>query len=106
MEKRKPHHDLKAIKAAFENADTLNRTYSSRQGADELGIDDDTLVEIIQALSRSDFHKSMTSKQDHRVWQDVYKPTVGKTGLYVKITLDGMKQFLLISFKEADDEQS
>lgn len=106
MEKRRAHYDLTAVKAAFDHGGTLNRTYSSRQGADDLGIDDATLVQIIQALSPAYFYKSMTSKQDHRVWQDVYKPTSGSTELYVKITLDGMKQFLLISFKEAGDEQS
>lgn len=77
MEKRRPHYDLTAVKAAFDHAGTLNRTYSSRRGADDLGVDDDTLVEIIQALSPSDFYKSMTSKQDYRVWQDVYKPMSG-----------------------------
>lgn len=30
-----------------------------------------------------------------------YKPTAGKTRLYVKFTLDSMKALFLISFKEA-----
>ena len=44
----------------------------------------------------------MTSITDHKVWQDVYKPTTvdGRT-VYVKITLDERKELLLISFKEA-----
>lgn len=106
MEKRRPHYDLIAVKAAFNNPDTLNRTYSSRQGADDLGIDDATVVQVIQGLSLSDFYKSMTSRQDHRIWQDVYKPVVVNKEVYLKVTLDGLRQFLLISFKEADDEQS
>jgi len=38
---------------------------------------------------------------DHRVWQDVYKPSVGERTLYVKFTLDAQQAPLLISFKEA-----
>ena len=43
----------------------------------------------------------MTSHSNHKVWQDVYKPAVAERRLYVKFTLDGRKEFLLISFKEA-----
>jgi len=44
-------------------------------------MDDAAVVAVIQGLSHSDFDKSMTSLADHRVWQDVYKPTVGKRTL-------------------------
>jgi motility quorum-sensing regulator / GCU-specific mRNA interferase toxin len=65
-------------------------------------MDDETVVAVIQALTGSDFEKSMTSSANHKVWQDVYKPTTadGRT-LYVKFTLDERKELLLISFKEA-----
>lgn len=49
----------------------------------------------------ADLDKSMTSHLDHTIWQDVYKPTVGKTELYVKFTVDRQGQYFLISFKEA-----
>ena len=101
MEKRKPHYGLPMIKAAFADAASLNRTYGSKQGADELGMDDGGVVAAIQGLSASDFDKSMTSTADHRIWQDVYRPTVEGRALYVKFTLDGQGEFLLISFKEA-----
>ena len=48
-----------------------------------------------------DLDKSMTSLADHRVWQDVYKPSVGGRTLYVKFTLDAQRALFLISFKEA-----
>ena len=101
MEKRKPHYDLAAIKAAFANPASLNRTFSSKQGADEVEMDDAGVVAVIQALSNIDFDKSMTSVGDHRIWQDVYKPKVGGQTLYVKFTLDARQDLLLISFKEA-----
>ncbi|HEY6299403.1 MAG TPA: type II toxin-antitoxin system MqsR family toxin [Candidatus Binatus sp.] len=59
------------------------------------------VVAAIQALTTTDFDKSMTSYADSRIWQDVYRPKVGKTGLYVKFTLDSMNALFLISFKEA-----
>jgi motility quorum-sensing regulator / GCU-specific mRNA interferase toxin len=100
MEKRKPHYRLSDIKAAFADPAKLNRSFASRQGADDLRMDDQAVVAAIQALTTADFDKSMTSYANAQIWQDVYKPSVGKTGLYVKFTLDSMKALFLISFKE------
>jgi len=101
MEKRKPHHALADVKAAFADAATLNRSFVSKQGADVLRMDDVAVVAAIQALAAADFEKSMTSYADHRVWQDVYRPKAAGTELYVKFTLDAQKALFLISFKEA-----
>ena len=43
----------------------------------------------------------MTSKADHRIWQDVYKPLVGGIRLYVKFTIGARHAAFLISFKKA-----
>ena len=101
MEKLKPHYALATIKTAFADASSLNRSFISKQGADELDMDDAAVVAIIQALGNSDFDKSMTSMADHRVWQDVYKPSADGRTLYVKFTLDAQQAMFLISFKEA-----
>lgn len=101
MEKRKPHYSLDAIRAAFADPNSINRTVSAEEGAADLGMDDLDVVAVIQALSHADFEKSMTSMADHTVWQDVYKPTVAERTIYVKFTLDQQKELLLISFKEA-----
>jgi motility quorum-sensing regulator / GCU-specific mRNA interferase toxin len=101
MDRRKPDYDLATIKNAFADPKALNRTFTAKQGADELGMDDAAVVAVIQALKASDFDRSMTSKADHRVWQDVYRPRVKRRELYVKFTLDSQGALLLISFKEA-----
>lgn len=101
MEKLKQHYALADIKAAFADPASLNRSYVSRQGADDLDVDDGEVVAVIQALTLSDFDKSMTSISDHKVWQDVYKPIDGGRTLYVKFTLDARQALFLISFKEA-----
>ena len=53
-----------------------------------MDMDDNAVVAVIQGLNPRDFDKSMTSMADHRVWQDVYKPSVDGRTLYVKFTLD------------------
>jgi motility quorum-sensing regulator / GCU-specific mRNA interferase toxin len=101
MEKLKQHYELADIKAAFADPAALNRSFVSKQGADDLDMDDSEVVTIIQALTLADFEKSMTSMADHKIWQDVYKPKVGVRTLYVKFTLDAQHALYLISFKEA-----
>lgn len=101
MEKRKPHYALASAKAAFADPNGLNRSFVSKLGADDLGMDDHAVVSVIQALTPADFDKSMTSIADHKVWQDVYKPSVEGRMIYVKFTLDAQRALLLISFKEA-----
>jgi motility quorum-sensing regulator/GCU-specific mRNA interferase toxin len=101
MEKLKPHYLLADIKAAFADPTTLNRSFVSKQGSDDLGMDDAAVVAVIQALVGSDFEKSMTSYANTQVWQDVYRPSAGGKKLYVKFTLDARNNFFLISFKEA-----
>jgi motility quorum-sensing regulator / GCU-specific mRNA interferase toxin len=101
MEKLRPHYRLATIQAAFAEPSSLNRSFVSKQGADDLDMDDAAVVAVIQGLSNSDFEKSMTSLADHRVWQDVYKPSVRGRRLYVKFTLDARGALFLISFKGA-----
>jgi motility quorum-sensing regulator / GCU-specific mRNA interferase toxin len=101
MEKLKQHYALADIKTAFADPACLNRSFISRQGADELDMDDREVVAVIQALTLADFEKSMTSMADHKIWQDVYKPNIGGRALYVKFTLDARQALFLISFKEA-----
>ena len=101
MEKFKPHFALAEIKAAFCDVASLNRSFVSKRGADDLEMDDDAVVAAIRGLSQADFEKSMTSLTDHRVWQDVYKPKVRGRVLYVKFTTDARQALFLISFKEA-----
>jgi motility quorum-sensing regulator / GCU-specific mRNA interferase toxin len=72
MQKRKPHYLLADIKAAFADPSTLNRSFVSKLGADDLGMDDAAVVAVIQALFGLDFEKSMTSYANVQVWQDVY----------------------------------
>jgi motility quorum-sensing regulator/GCU-specific mRNA interferase toxin len=74
-------------------------TRTARDGALALGFSLDDVVAVIRSMTRQQFHKSMTSHNDSKIWQDVYHVPAGDTTLYVKFTMDGQGK-LLISFKE------
>ena len=50
------------------------------------------------ALNPTDFYKSMTTHDDHRVWQGVYKPITSVGEVYLKLTV--IDDVLIVSFKE------
>ncbi len=103
-EKRKPAYDLTAFKAAFDGVDKLHVTGSAVRSAAAIGFGRAEIVATIQTMQRAHFYKSMTSYGDHRVWQDVYHVPSEAGTLYVKFTADAVTEFLLLSFKEKDDE--
>ena len=55
-------------------------------------------------MRRTQFKKSMTTYKDHRIWQDVYHVPSPVGTLYVKFMADNVTEFLLLSFKEKDDD--
>jgi motility quorum-sensing regulator/GCU-specific mRNA interferase toxin len=40
----------------------------------------------------------MTTHSDHRIWQDVYRPTTDAGEVYLKLTV--IEDVLIVSFKE------
>jgi motility quorum-sensing regulator/GCU-specific mRNA interferase toxin len=100
-EKRKPTYDLDAFKVA---ANRMRITVVATRTAAALGFGRAEIVATIQTMQRSQFHKSMTSYADHRMWQDVYYVPSPAGTLYVKFTADAVTEFLLLSFKERDDD--
>ncbi len=59
--KRRPHHDLGAIKAKFATVETLEITTTAVRSARELGFALRDVVEVVQALEPEDFVKSETA---------------------------------------------
>lgn len=98
MEKRTPHCSLERVKALLAE-EKVRVTRVALAGAELLGIDYDEMQNIVGNLNRSDFYKSMTTHADHKIWQDVYRPTVEPYGdLYIKLTV--IDDVLIVSFKE------
>jgi motility quorum-sensing regulator / GCU-specific mRNA interferase toxin len=103
-EKRKPTYDLDAFKAAFSTVEKLAVTGTALRNAAALGYGRTEIVGTIQTMQRNHFYKSMTSYADSRLWQDVYHVPAPAGMLYVKFTADAITEFLLLSFKEKDND--
>jgi motility quorum-sensing regulator / GCU-specific mRNA interferase toxin len=99
VDKRKPTYDLEAFKAA---AHRIRVTVVATRTAAALGFGRAEIEATIQTMQRKQFHKSMTSYGDHRVWQDVYHVPSPAGPLYVKFAADVVTEFVLLSFKEKD----
>lgn len=97
MEKSVPHCKLAVVKTLVSQG-KVRTTFSARQGALELGLDEQGICAVVAALSDQDFYKSMTTHGDHRVWQDVYRPTTPAGDVYLKLTV--IDDVLIVSFKE------
>ncbi len=97
MEKRKPHCPLSFVHTLVEQGQVrATMTALSGVAAMDLGFDD--MLDVIRALTVGDFYKSMTTQADHRVWQDVYRPSTPVGDVYLKLTV--IDDLLIVSFKE------
>ena len=99
--KRKPTYDLDAFKTA---ADRMRVAVIATRTAAALGFGRAEILAAIQTMRRKQFFKSMTSHADHRIWQGVYHVPSPAGTPYVKFTADAVTEFVLLSFKEKDND--
>jgi motility quorum-sensing regulator/GCU-specific mRNA interferase toxin len=97
-EKHKPHYVLSKFKVLFRDENTRTVTQKARSGAASEGymtIED--IESIINRLCSEHFYKSMTTFQNHKIWQDVYKFVDEEKKLYIKLqfSVDGDKAVLI-----------
>jgi motility quorum-sensing regulator/GCU-specific mRNA interferase toxin len=97
VEKRTPHCKLAVVKAMIA-AGKVRTTVSALASGAALGFGFEEIVGIVAALAPRDFHKSMTTHTDHRIWQDVYRPKTRAGEVYLKLTV--IDDVLIVSFKE------
>ncbi len=97
MEKPTPHCKLPVVKA-FVEAGKVRATQSARLGAAALGVALSDMLAVVMTLTPADFYKSMTTHADHKVWQDVYRPSTQAGDVYLKLTV--IDDVLIASFKE------
>ncbi len=71
---------------------------SALAGGAALGLDFEGIIGVVMALTTADFYESMTTHVDHRVWQDVYRPTTPAGEVYLKLTV--IDDLLIVAFKE------
>lgn len=97
MEKKSPHCKLHIVKALIE-AGKVRSTGTALAGGAALGFDFEGIVGVVMALSPADFYKSMSTHDNHKVWQDVYRHATAFGEVYLKLTV--IDDVLIVSFKE------
>jgi motility quorum-sensing regulator / GCU-specific mRNA interferase toxin len=97
MEKWTPHCKLAVVRRLIAQG-KVRMTRTALVGGAALGLDALAIVEVVKTLAPADFYKSMTTHDDHRVWQDVYRPTTAAGEVYLKLTV--VEYVLVVSFKE------
>jgi motility quorum-sensing regulator/GCU-specific mRNA interferase toxin len=99
VEKRTPHYDLAPIQRDVARLGAAAFTKAALDGGRDMGLTSAEMLAVIASLSRRNFHKSMTTYADYRVWQDVYHAaTPVRKEAYIKITLRDER--LVVQFKE------
>ena len=88
---------MSVVKAMIE-AGNVRSTKSALMGGEAMGFGFDDIIDVVMALTPIDFYKSMTTHTDHRVWQDVYRPTTSAGEVYLKLTV--IDDVLIVTFKE------
>ena len=98
MEKYTPHYDLAVIKADVRRLGARAFTRAAKEAGKQLDLDISEMQAVVFKLQNRMLYKSMTTYADHRVWQDVYRPTTPIGVVYLKLTV--IDDLLIVSFKE------
>jgi motility quorum-sensing regulator/GCU-specific mRNA interferase toxin len=99
MEKSTPHYLLHIMQAKVAVAGRAAFTQAALFGGISMGLTDTDMLAVIASLTRHEFYKSMTSYNDHRIWQDVYLARCQNNRIaYIKLT--EVAERIVIQFKE------
>lgn len=103
MEKRTSHYSLEECKKLFKDSNTRIIRHIAFKNAVSLGYtNEDEILAVIEDLRNRHLHKAMTAKENHKMWQDVYKITDDHGNkIYIKLQLsEDNKKAVLIQFKK------
>ena len=100
MEKNTPHYNLAVIKEDVRRLGRKAFTKTAEQTGLDLGFNVREMQETVFELQNRMLYKSMTTYDDHRVWQDVYHINSKGLEIYIKVTYRPAGGAPVISFKE------
>ncbi|MCU7247645.1 type II toxin-antitoxin system MqsR family toxin [Pseudomonas koreensis] len=100
MEKNTPHYNLAVIKEDVRRLGRKAFTKTAEKAGEELGFSIKEMQEVVFQLHSTMLYKSMTTYNDHRVWQDVYYVHSQGLEIYIKVTYRPAGGPPVISFKE------
>jgi motility quorum-sensing regulator / GCU-specific mRNA interferase toxin len=98
-DKGTPHYRLAAVLRTVATRGVDAFTRMALDNARLMGLSGAEALSVVASLRNGYFYKSMSTKSDYRVWQDVYHaPCPNGKVAYIKLTLqDGA---VVIQFKE------
>lgn len=99
MEKTTPHYDLVTAQALVAAQGVNAFTMMALSGIATMGLTQADAIAAVCSMSRKCFYKSMTTINNHKVWQDVYHVPTTQGFAYVKITIEPDSR-VVIQFKE------
>jgi motility quorum-sensing regulator/GCU-specific mRNA interferase toxin len=101
MDKPSAHYSLTDIIAQVQKRKAGAFTKTALNGGWKMGLTTSQMIEAVCNLTPRRLYKSMTTYQDHTVWQDVYHAPTPYGKAYVKVTMrqDGA---VVIQFKELE----
>lgn len=100
MEKNTPHYNLAVIKEDVRRLGKGAFTKTARNNGRDLGFSVREMQEVVFGLRSNMLFKSMTTYDDHRIWQDVYHIGSHDLEIYIKVTYCSGGEPPVISFKE------
>jgi len=100
MEKNTPHYNLAVIKEDVRRLGRKAFTKTAEKTGLDLGFNVRERQEIVFELQNRMLYKSMTTYDDHQVWQDVYHINSQDLEIYIKVTYRPAGGPPVISFKE------
>jgi motility quorum-sensing regulator/GCU-specific mRNA interferase toxin len=100
MEKNTPHYNLAVIKEDVRRLGRKAFTKTAEKTGLELGFNVRERQEMVFQLQNRMLYKSMTTYDDHQVWQDVYHINSQDLEIYIKVTYRPAGGPPVISFKE------
>jgi motility quorum-sensing regulator / GCU-specific mRNA interferase toxin len=61
------------------------------------------VFDVVKRLKEGHLYKSMTSHNDHTLWQDVYRIALGGNRIYLKLQIQN-EEAVIVSFKQEDKQ--
>lgn len=104
MEKfNRPHYSIDDVKQLIQDGKYRITEKARDTIATDLGMTESEAIQVVMSLTMRDFFKSMTVKNNNRMWQDVYKAErdmdeQGILHIYIKLQIDDGNS-IVISFK-------
>lgn len=101
MEKKVWSYPVSEVKALITEGRYSITARALNDAEQEFGLDENGILTVVMGLTISDFSKSMTSHNDHTLWQDVYFKEVCRKRGYIKLQITKIDSAVIISFHTA-----